>query len=165
MKNLKINNEWFKRTVCTTLVLASLGTLSGCSSKNAEVDNEDVYENSKLEKVVSNNRIITINDLKLKNVDTNEIIGIDGIEAILIDNKLVREFNLVKIMFDSSVVSILVNDQFIPVDKLGLFNSVTNQNVDALNYIVIEDELIPVDEYFANLVKEETEETTEKKDE
>lgn len=164
MKNLKINNEWFKRTVCTTLVLATLGSLSGCSSKNEKVDNKDTYEDGKLEEVIYNNKIIKVNDLKLKNIDTNEIIEMDRIEAILIDNKLVREFDLIKIIFDSSVESILVNDEFISVDKLGLFNSVINQDVKAINYVVIEDELIPVDEYFV-VEKEDNKTNEEKKDE
>ena len=158
MKNLKINNEWFKKTISTALVLVTLSNLSGCSVKNNEETLET--EGVTVTTVIANNRMIKLSDLRLKNLDTKEIVDIASVEALLIDNKLDREIDLVKIIFDSNVESILVNDEFISVEKLGLFNVVTNQDISKLDYVLDGDDVDHIKDYVSEEeIKEETDKT------
>lgn len=173
MKNLKINNEWFKRTISAGLAVVLAGSLTGCSLN--EKTKEEETEKDSLQTVVADNRMILVSDLRLKNLETNSVIDMENVEAVLIENKLEREFDLIKIVFDSSVESILVNDEFISVSNLGLFNSKTNEDVDALDYALVGDELVSIDKYFSEndslkqedkkeeSVEEEYEELTDKK--
>lgn len=146
MKNFKINNSVFKRLVSGGLALVLAGSFTGCSnSKNntsADTESNTLYE------VVADNKIISIEDLKLKNAKTNQIV--EDIEAVLIGNKLERKFDLIDIIYNSSVESILINDEFISVKDLKLVNINTNQEIDMIDYALVGDELIPMKDYIAN---------------
>lgn len=168
MKNLKINNEWFKKTISAGLVLVTLSNLAGCSL-NKDASNSTDIDDASLENVVANNKIMAISDLCLKDLETNTIIGMDTVEAILVDDKLDRNFDLIRIIYDSSVESILVNNELIPVSRLGLYNVALSLDVDSLDYAVSGDVLIPIAEYVSEIgitvEDDEKEEESEDKDE
>lgn len=162
MKNLKINENWFKKTVSAVLVLTTLTSFTGCSIKKTDGKSET---SKTLSTVVADNRMLLVSDLRLKNLETNEIIELNTIDGLVVGNMIDRNIDIVRIVFDSSVESILVGDEFIPVSNLGLFNSTINKDVDSLDYVVIGDELIPISEYVYDNVSEEKEESEEEKEE
>lgn len=143
MKNLKINKDGVKKLISAVLITTSLSNLTGCSFERN--DTEKNTDNESLQNVVVDNKIISIADLRLKDTKTNEII--ENIDAILIGNKLEKEFDLINIIFNSSVESILINDELVSVDRLKLVNSKTNQEIDTIDYALVEDELIPIKDY------------------
>lgn len=144
MKNLKINNEKFKRLVSFGLACVLAGSFTGCSSKKVE---NDVNDDIKLETVVADNKMISVADLKLKDTKTNTVLDNETIEAILVGNKLDREFDLIEVVFNKSVEYILVNDELVSVDRLVLVNSKNNTEIDELDYALVGDELISMDKY------------------
>ena len=148
MKNLKINNGLFKRITSFGLACVLAGSFTGCSldKKGKEDDSKEV-----LTTVVADNKMILVSDLKLKNTKTNEVLDNETIEAILVGNKLDREFDLIEVVFNKSVDSILVNDELLPVDKLKLVNSRNNEEIDELDYALVGDELIPMDKYIKGI--------------
>ena len=131
MKNLKINENWFKKTVSAVLILTTLTSFTGCSIKKADGKSET---SKTLSTVVADNRMLSISDLRLKNLETEEIFVLDTIEGLVVGNKIDRNIDLVRIVFDSSVESILVGDEFIDVSNLGLFNS-TLKNMFMIMYL------------------------------
>lgn len=162
MKNLKINENWFMKTVSAVLVLTTLTSFTGCSIKKTDGKSET---SKTLSTVVADNRMLLVSDLRLKNLETKEIIELDTIAGLVVGNKIDRNIDIVRIVFDSEVESILVGDEFIPVNNLGLFNSTLNQDIDSLDYVIIGDELIPISEYVYDNVSEEKEESEEEKEE
>lgn len=142
MKNLKINKESLAKIVSAVLITTSLTNLTGCSF--GEKKDELNTSNESLQ-VVSDNKMISIADLRLKDTKTNKII--DNIDAILIGNKLEREFDLINIIFNSSVESILIGDELVPIDRLKLVNSKTNQEINTIDYVLVGDELVPIKDY------------------
>ena len=148
MKNLKINKEWFKKVISTGLVLVTLSNLTGCSLNNKKASKEE--SKKVVSTVVSDNRMINIADLQLKDKKSGNVIEKTSIEKVLVGNKLVEDFDIIKIMFDKSVDSVLVNDELIPVESLSLYNAKYNEDIDELDYILDNDMLVPVSEYFGN---------------
>ena len=148
MKNLKINNGLFKRITSFGLACVLAGSFTGCSS-----DKKDKEDESKevLTTVVADNKMILVSSLKLKDTKTNEVLDNETIDAILVGNKLDREFDLIEVVFNKSVKTILVNDELVPVDRLVLVNSKNNEEIDELDYALVADELIPMDKYIKGI--------------
>lgn len=150
MKNLKINKESVKKLISAVLITTSLSNLTGCTFGS---DKEETTDNKEsLQQVVVDNKIISVSDLRLKNKDNNQVI--EDIDAVLIGNKLEREFDLINIIFNSTVDSILIDDELIPVSKLKLVNSKTNQEIDMIDYALVGDELISMKDYVLNNYEE-----------
>ena len=158
MKNLKINNEKFKRLMSFGLACVLAGSFTGCASKNVD-KNED--NELKLETVVADNKMISVADLKLKDTKTNKVLDNETIDAILVDNKLDREFDLIEVVFNSSVDSILVGDELLSVDRLVLINGNNNEEIDALDYALVGDELVPMNKYIKGMKNVDTASTNE----
>ena len=146
MKNLKFNKESLVRLISTGMVLVTLSNvLTGCSEKSEKEENTD---SKKLETIVSNNKMIDITDLKIKNTETGEIV--EDIDAILVDNKFEKEFNLIDVMFNSSVETVLIGDELVSVNKLKLVDVKTDEELDTIDYALIGNELISMRDYYKN---------------
>ena len=103
MKNLKFNKESLVRLISTGMVLVTLSNLTGCSVKSEKEENTD---SKKLETIVSNNKMIDITDLRIKDTETDKVV--ETIDAILVDDKLEEEFDVIDVMFNSSVETVLI---------------------------------------------------------
>lgn len=145
MKNLKINSQKMKQLISTGMILVTLTNLTGCNTNN--VDNSNTTEDS-INTLVSGNKLISIEDIVLKDKEKNAIIT--NIDAVLIGNKLEREIDLFDIIFNPSIDYILINDELIPVSRLTLVNSKTNTEITGIEYIVFRNELIPPEDYIDN---------------
>lgn len=146
MKNLKINKESLKRILSTGMVLVALSNLTGC--KNNNNDKNDSSNSMGLETIVSDNKMISVSDLRLKDTQTNTIL--EDVDAILVGNKLDREVELVEIIFNSSVEAILINDELVPLNRFKLVNIKTNQEIDTIEYALVGDELVPIKQFINN---------------
>ena len=139
IKNLKINKKWFKNkfTKFTSASLVLVTLLTGCSQKKTSED-----------KVVVDNKMISLSQLDLRDTKTNTIIDEKDITALISDNKLDREFNLFDIVYDKDVDSVLINDEIIDVDRLELVNSETKDSAEIdYYYNSAEEKLIPIKDY------------------
>lgn len=152
MKNLKINSQKMKQVISTGMVLLSLTNLTGCKTNQGNNSNT---EESSITTLVSGNKLISIEDIVLKDTETNTIIT--DIDAVLIGNKLEREIDLFDIIFNPSVDYILINDELIPVSRLTLVNSKTNTEITEIEYIIIKNELISPKDYVNNSTNSEYE--------
>lgn len=144
MKNLKFNKESLVRLISTGMVLVTLSNgLTGCSVKREKEENTD---SKKLETIVSNNKMIDITDLRIKDTETDKVV--ETIDAILVDDKLEEEFDVIDVMFNSSVETVLIGKELIPVSRLKLVNVKTNEELETIDYAVVGNELIPMKDYF-----------------
>ena len=144
MKNLKFNKESLVRLISTGMVLVTLSNgLTGCSAKREKEENTD---SKKLETIVSNNKMIDITDLRIKDTETDKVV--ETIDAILVDDKLEEEFDVIDVMFNSSVETVLIGKELIPVSRLKLVNVKTNEELETIDYAMVGNELIPMKDYF-----------------
>ena len=140
IKNLKINQRRIKAGI-GAFILTSTMFLTGCKQNTTD---GVVTEEGTLQYVFADNKMISLSDLRLKDKETNNII--ENIDAVLVGNKLEREVDLISIIFDSSVESILIGDELVPVDRLVLINTKTNQELNAIDYALINDELVSMED-------------------
>ena len=146
MKNLKFNKESLIRLISTGMVLVTLSNgLTGCSFKNKK-EEKDNTDSKELETIVSGNKMISVTDLRIKNIETDKVV--ENVDAILVDNKLEKEFNLIDVMFNSSVKNVLIGDELISVDKLKLVDVKTNEELDTIDYALVGNELVSMKEYY-----------------
>ena len=143
MKNLKFNKESLVRLISTGMVLVTLSNLTGCSVKSEKEENTD---SKKLETIVSNNKMIDITDLRIKDTETDKVV--ETIDAILVDDKLEEEFDVIDVVFNSSVETVLIGKELIPVSRLKLVNVKTNEELETIDYAMVGNELIPMKDYF-----------------
>lgn len=147
MNNLKINNEKYKKLMSAGLALVLATNLIGCSSNKKDSNEESISDDKKLETIVAGNKIISVSDLRLKDKETNKVLENEEIDAILVGNKLDRDFDLIEIIFNKSVETILINDELVSVDRFVLVNSKTNEEIETIDYALVDDELIPINDY------------------
>lgn len=147
MKNLKFNKESLIRLISTGMVLVTLGNgLTGCSVKSE--NNEDSKDSKKIEKIVSNNKMIEVADLRIKDTETDTIV--ENVDAVLVDNKLEKEFDIISVMFDSSIKTVQIGNELVPVSRLKLVDVKTNEELNAIDYALVGNELISIKDYYKN---------------
>ena len=144
MKNLKFNKEGLVKLISTGMVLVTLSNLTGCSRR--VVKNEENTDSKRLETIVSNNKVVNVTDLRIKNIKTDEVV--ENIDAILVDNKFEEEFNLIDVMFNSSVKTVLIGNELVSVDSLKLVDVKTNEELDTIDYALIGNELVSMKDYY-----------------
>jgi len=143
MKNLKFNKENLKKLISTGMVLVTLSNLTGCSFKNQKEENN----NSKgFETIVSDNKMIDVADLRIKDTKTGNIV--ENIDAVLVENVLEKEFDVIDVMFNSSIEMVQIGNELVPVSRLKLVNIKTNEELDTIDYAVVGNELISMKNYF-----------------
>jgi len=143
MKNLKLNKENLKKLISTGMVLVTLSNLTGCSFKNQKEENN----NSKgFETIVSDNKMIDVADLRIKDTKTGNIV--ENIDAVLVENVLEKEFDVIDVMFNSSIEMVQIGNELVPVSRLKLVNIKTNEELDTIDYAVVGNELISMKNYF-----------------
>jgi len=124
MKNLKFNKENLKKLISTGMVLVTLSNLTGCSFKNQKEENN----NSKgFETIVSDNKMIDVADLRIKDTKTGNIV--ENIDAVLVENVLEKEFDVIDVMFNSSIEMVQIGNELVPVSRLKLVNIKTNEEL------------------------------------
>lgn len=146
MKNLKFNKESLKKLISTGMVLVTLSNLTGCSVKSEK--NEDSKGNKKIETIVSNNKMIEVADLRIKDTETDTIV--ENVDAVLVDNKLEKEFDIISVMFDSSIKTVQIGNELVPVSRLKLVDVKTNEELNAIDYALVGNELISIKDYYKN---------------
>ena len=72
MKNLKFNKDGLKKLISTGMVLVTLSNLTGCSL-NSEKEKKNTNDKV-LETIVSDNKMVNVADLRIKDTKTNTII-------------------------------------------------------------------------------------------
>lgn len=144
MKNLRINKENFKKVISAGMILVTLSIFSGCKSNNNNKDKNNTNSMG-LEVIVSDNKMISVNDLRLKDIKTGTIL--EDVDAILVGNKLDKDVELVEIVFNSSVEAIIIDDELVPLNRFKLVNIKTNQEIDTIDYALVGDELVPIKKY------------------
>ena len=152
MKNLKFNKDGLKKLISTGMVLVTLTNLTGCSFKSEK--EEQKTDGKKLETIVSNKKMINVTDLRIKDSETDTIV--ENIDAVLVDNKLEKEFDVIDVMFNSSIETVQIGDELVPVSRLKLVDVKTNEELDTIDYALVGNELVPIKNYFSNTTTDET---------
>lgn len=142
MKNLKINNEKFKRLISGGLALVLAGSLTGCGFKQANTNiDKEVYtsENSIVNDknikylVVTENKnekLVPIENLRLVD-DKNQVV--ESLTGVIVDGKIMHIENPVEIKFSKDIKEVVVGYDIVSVDEFSLIN---NENGDKITNIV-----------------------------
>lgn len=164
IKNLKLNSKKLKALLGAVIITTNL---SSCGYRIVKDDPKEstnyislevtTLENTK--EIVVNNKIISVEDIRLADKKTKKII--EKLDGVIIDNKIVNIDNPIMIKFTKGITSVLLNNEIIPLDEFILINIKDNSEITNINYIINNQELV---EFKETEDKEETKEEETKEE-
>lgn len=168
MKNLRINRQKIS-ALLGTIVLTT--NLAACNFTNSDNNNKDsnVYtlENNILD--TEGLEYIVVNN-KLIKVSDLALMDKDGnivksVDNVVVDNKLMKIENPVDIKFDSKIEKAVIGNELLSPSEFKLINANTKEEITSIDRLVLNGELVDSSnlENDGSLVDEEYEELTDEK--
>ena len=168
MKNLRINRQKIS-ALLGTIVLTT--NLAACNFTNSDNNNKDsnVYtlENNTLD--TEGLEYIVVNN-KLIKVSDLALMDKDGnivksVDNVVVDNKLMKIENPVDIKFDSNIEKVVIGNELLSPSEFKLINANTKEEITSIDRLVLNGELVDSSnlENVDSLADEEYEELTDEK--